>query len=98
LTKAEFTLRNDVNARTETFPVTTEDMEKLRPETDLNDTIVHNYIKLLQLMFLPMEVDQKTHIFSSFFLEKLIGDYVKDEFVYDKEQAFLVQQVQEKVR
>lgn len=68
LTKAEFTLHNDILAKTETFPITADDMEKLKPETDLNDTIVHIYIKLLQFMFLPMEVDQKTHIFSSFFL------------------------------
>lgn len=48
-------------------------MDKLRPDTDLNDTIVGNYLKLLQFVFLPNEVDQKCNIFSSFFLEKLIN-------------------------
>jgi sentrin-specific protease 7 len=96
--KNEFTLRNEVLGKTETFTFTGEDLEKLRPETDLNDTIIGAYIKIIQLMWLPVERDQKCHIFSSFFLERLIGDYVKEEFVYDKEPAFLVQQVQAKVK
>jgi hypothetical protein len=31
-------------------------MEGLRPDTDLNDTIISNYIKLMQFVFLPPEV------------------------------------------
>lgn len=78
LTKGEFNLRNELLNKTETFPITADDMDKLRPDTDLNDTIVGNYLKLLQFVFLPNEVDQKCNIFSSFFLEKLINEYVKE--------------------
>jgi Ulp1 family protease len=31
-----------------TCPITGDDLEKLRPETDLNDTIIANYLKYLQ--------------------------------------------------
>ena len=33
--------------------MTASDMEGLRPDTDLNDTIIANYIKLMQFVFLP---------------------------------------------
>lgn len=42
--------------KSETFPMTPSDMEGLRPDTDLNDTIIANYIKLMQFVFLPPEV------------------------------------------
>ena len=54
-----------------------DDMEKLRPDADLNDTIVGNYIKLLQISYFTEYTNKNTHIFSSFFLEKLIGDFTK---------------------
>jgi Ulp1 family protease len=50
LMKAEFILRNETLNKTETFPITHEDMDKLKPDTDLNDTIVGNYIKLVQFL------------------------------------------------
>lgn len=53
-------------------------MDKLRPENDLNDVIIGTYIKLVQFVYLPLETDQKTHIFSSFFMDKLIGDLGKE--------------------
>lgn len=31
-------------------------MDKLRPDTDLNDTIVGNYMKLIQFVFFPKEI------------------------------------------
>jgi sentrin-specific protease 7 len=73
-------------------------MEKLRPETDLNDVIIGSYIKLLQFVFLPLQTDQSTYIFSSFFLEKIIGELVKDEVIYDKDSLWLVEQVRTKVK
>ena len=72
-------------------------MEKLKPEADLNDTIVGNYLKLLQFVFLPSSLDNTCHIFSSFFLEKLIGDLVKDEVIFDKEPGYLSSQVKQRV-
>jgi Ulp1 family protease len=98
IAKNDFTLRNEVLNKTETFTITTDDLDKLRPETDTNDTVIGSYIKLMQLMWLPVERDQKCHIFSSFFLEKLIGEYVKEEIVYDKDPVLLLEQVQAKAR
>jgi Ulp1 family protease len=54
-------------------------MDGLKPETDLNDSIISNYIKLMQFVFLPPAVEQISHIYSSFFLEKLIPEILKDE-------------------
>ena len=34
----------------------------------------------MQTSIIDPDIEQKTHIFSSFFLEKLIGDYIKDEY------------------
>ena len=72
-------------------------MEKLRPETDLNDTIVGNYLKLLQFAFLPTTLDHCCYIYSSFFMEKLVGDLVKEEVIFDKDSNWLGRQVQERV-
>ena len=45
-----------------------EDMEKLKPEADLNDTIVGNYLKVFNLVFLPSSLENKCFFFSSFFM------------------------------
>jgi Ulp1 family protease len=73
-------------------------MDKLKPDTDLNDTIVGNYLKLLQFVFLPTEVDQKCHIFSSFFLEKLVNEYVKEDSTLDKDPIVLQEEIKLKVK
>jgi Ulp1 family protease len=73
-------------------------MEGLKPGTDLNDTIISNYIKLMQFVFLPSEMEQSSHIFSSFFLEKLISEILKDEMIGEKDMAYLVEFARERVR
>lgn len=73
-------------------------MEGLRPGTDLNDTIISNYIKLMQFVFLPPEVEQISHIYSSFFLEKLISEILKDEMIGDKDTAYLVEYARDRVK
>jgi Ulp1 family protease len=62
-------------------------MEKLRPGTDLNDTIVGNYMKIFQLAFIPQSLKDKSHIFSSFLMEKLIVELCKEENVFEKEMS-----------
>lgn len=52
-------------------------MDKLRPEADLNDTIVGNYLKMFSFVFLPSYLEERCFFFSTFFMEKLIGEYVK---------------------
>jgi Ulp1 family protease len=56
LTRNEFILTNEQSLKNETFPIKNEDMEKLRPDTDLNDTIVGNYIKMFNFVFLPQHL------------------------------------------
>lgn len=72
-------------------------MLKLRPETDLNDTIISDYLKLFELVFLPTD-HNKIHFYSSYLVEKLITDYVKEDNVVGKDPAFLNLKVKEKVR
>jgi len=38
-----------------------------------------NYLKLMQLTILPEEVANKTFIFSTFFMGKLLGDQLRDD-------------------
>lgn len=73
-------------------------MDKLRPDTDLNDTIVGNYMKLIQFVFFPKEIQQRSHIYSSFFLEKLISDFLREDFINDKENTELQELIREKVK
>lgn len=98
LLKGEFTLHNEQLAKSETYPITAEDLEKLRPETDLNDVIVGTYAKLLQFSFLPPHTSHHLHLYSSFFLEKLIADFVREEVICDRNPAQLLAQVKERVK
>lgn len=75
-----------------------EDMDKLRPEADLNDTIVGNYLKMFNFVFVPPQLEEKYFFFSTFFMEKLIGDYVREEIIIEREMSFLVNAVNQKVR
>lgn len=51
----------------------------------MNDVIIGTYIKLLQFSFLPPETEHSTYIYSSFFLEKIICELVKDEVVAERD-------------
>lgn len=44
--KGEFTLKR--GEQTYTCSITGDDLEKLKPEGDLNDTVIANYLKYLQ--------------------------------------------------
>lgn len=47
----EFILKK--NEKDERVSFKNEDCEKLRPETDLNDTIMDNYLKVMHIALLP---------------------------------------------
>ena len=98
LNKTEFNLRNQVLGRVETFPFRPEDMEKLRPDTDLNDTIISNYLKIYEFVFLPENLEKKVFFCSSFLMERLIPEYLKQENVSQKELSALNLSVARKVR
>jgi Ulp1 family protease len=97
LSRSEFTLRNEASSRTETFPITAEDMEKLRPEADLNDTIVGNYIKIFTFVFLPAPQEERSYFYSSFFIEKLIAEFTREDIVGERDATWLTAAVQDKV-
>jgi sentrin-specific protease 7 len=98
LLRGEFVIHDKDKNKSETFPMTPGDMECLRAGTDLNDTIIANYIKLMQFVFLPPAVEQASHIFSSFFLEKLISEILKDDNITDYDNGSLVEFARERVR
>ncbi len=52
----------------------------------------------MQFVFLPSEVEQNSHIFSSFFLEKLISEILKDEAIGEKDATSLVDYARDRVR
>lgn len=52
--KAEFTIaKGGVDQR---FSLQKADLDKLKPNIDLNDTIIDNYIKILKLFLFPPEI------------------------------------------
>lgn len=81
--QGEFSIKKrDINER---FAFNLEDLQKLRPETDLNDTIISTYLRLLHTCLLPEEISNKTFIYSSFFMGKLLGDQLGDDLFPEKE-------------
>ena len=46
---------------------------------DLNDTIIANYLKYLQTEVFSEETEKKSFIYSSFFIEKLVGEMLRDD-------------------
>ena len=61
-----FTLKN--NERKDTLTITRNDFQKLEPETDLNDTIMENYLKILMNKVFKPELASRVMIFSTFFM------------------------------
>ena len=51
--KREFTIKNNNLNKDISFPLSVEDMDKLKPDTDLNDTIIMNYLRILEYILLP---------------------------------------------
>lgn len=49
-----------------------EDLNKLTPNTFLNDTIIMTYLKLLRLYAFTPDLDSKIYIFSTFLMTKLL--------------------------
>lgn len=66
-----FTLKN--NERKDTLTITRNDFQKLEPETDLNDTIMENYLKILMNKVFKPELASRVMIFSTFFMQRLLG-------------------------
>jgi Ulp1 family protease len=83
MSKNEFTLSSRV--KTETFKVGSDDLEKLRPDTDLNDIIVGYYIKIFNFAFLPPVLEERSYFFNSYLIEKLIDRYTSDDVVSEIE-------------
>lgn len=77
--------------------MTPDDLEKLQPNTDLNDTIVGNYIKMFNFVFLPQHLESKCYFYSSFFVEKLIAEFAKEDSIHDKDPSWLIAAVRERV-
>lgn len=50
----------------------------MKPDTDLNDTIIGNYLKMFSFVFLPPYLEDRCFFYSTFFMEKLICEYVRD--------------------
>lgn len=73
-----------MHGRSEKLSFCGEDLNKLQPGADLNDTIVEGYLKLLVAAFLPPEMATNCHCFSSFLLEKLLGELIRDEQVLEQ--------------
>ena len=49
-------------------------MEKLKPATDLNDSIIEFYLKIVTNIEISESTSKKIHFFSTFFLMKLIDE------------------------
>jgi Ulp1 family protease len=72
-------------------------LNKLLPGGDLNDTIIENYLRTLQIQ-LPTHVTNTTFFFSSFFLDKLIGAFLKDDQIMERDRNEVITHVRERVR
>jgi Ulp1 family protease len=46
---------------------------------DLNDTIIESYLKILISKMVSSLVERKTHIYSTFFMKKLLPNALRDE-------------------
>ena len=93
--KGEFMLKGE--SKNEIFTLKNEDLEKLKPDIDLNDTILDNYLKIIRLRILPPEIEQKTYIFSSFWMGKLCKDIIKEEPPTDKEVEQILEKMEKKI-
>lgn len=49
-------------------------MEKLKPATDLNDSIIEFYLKIVTNIEISELTSKKIHFYSTFFLMKLIDE------------------------
>lgn len=72
-------------------------MIKLLPETDLNDTIIDGYLKLISTYILPPESKSQTFIFSTFFVSKLLGDILQEDLFYVKDTDMVKSKVVKRV-
>ena len=95
LSKNEFTL--SCRAKTETFKVGSDDLDKLRPDTDLNDIIVGYYLKIFNCAFLSPALEERSYFFNSYLIEKLIDRYTNDDAVSEVDSKELIAKVQERV-
>lgn len=50
---------------------------------DLNDTIIANYLKYLQTEVFSEETERASFIYSSFFIEKLVGEMLREDMYND---------------
>lgn len=66
------------------FSLKAEDFEKLKPETDLNDTIMDNYLKFMSISILPQQTRDQTFIFSTFFMAKLLGEQLRADLIPER--------------
>ena len=69
----EISVRNR-QAKLERFIFYAKDMEKLKPATDLNDSIIEFYLKIVNNIEISDFTSKKIHFFSTFFLMKLIDE------------------------
>ncbi len=69
----EISIRNR-QSKLERFIFYAKDMEKLKPATDLNDSIIEFYLKIVTNIEISESTSKKIHFFSTFFLMKLIDE------------------------
>jgi Ulp1 family protease len=84
--------------KVETFTITPEDMEKLKPDADLNDTITQNYLKLFKFVFMPPKLEERSFFFNSFLMGKLLPEFTKEDPFGNKDLTSILQMVTAKVR
>lgn len=53
---------------------------------------------MFNFVFLPPGLEDKCFFFSTFFMEKLIGEYAKEDIIFEREMSFLVGIVNQKVK
>lgn len=54
------------------------DLERLNPGVDLNDSIIDAYINILKI-YLPFELTSRIYIYSTFFFEKLLDNFIHEK-------------------